>query len=284
MPKGRVSEITNVNLVGFSFDTNEILPLPYESLPTCAGSADPAVLLASTSRIGDPLSLFSSVSALLFLPSSTSEELFLLLRLVGSYLCRERRLFPLSFLPLRTSSFEESLRRLTGGEALRLMLRDRRLTSRLPRLSFLTGLEGETVLFRGVGLRLNEGDEERDLDLELVLRRRYLRDFGGGERLKDSVEALLRFRGGERDFEVEGDLRRGLLSGLLARPLPPLPRLRLSGDLDLRLRGDGDLDSEADLLRRLGGDRDGDFDLEGDLERDKDGLRLSSRLSRVAGT
>lgn len=125
---------------------------------------------------------------------------------------------------------------------------------------------------------------DRDLDLELVLRRRYLRDFGGGERLKDSVVALLRLRGGERDSEGEGDLRRGLLSGLLARPLPPLPRVLLSGDLDLRLRGDGDRDSEADRLRRLGGDRDKDFDLEGDLERDNDGLLLSSRRPRAGGT
>lgn len=185
---------------------------------------------------------------------------------------------------MRLSSFTESLRRLAGGEAFRLRLRVGRLASRLVRLPFPAGLNGDAVLLRGAGLRLNDEEVDRDLDPELVLRRRYLRDFGGGERLKDSVEALLRFRGGERDSEGEGDLRRGLLSGLLARPLPPLPRLRLSGDLDLRLRGDGDRDSETDRLRRLGGDRDEDFDLEGDLERDKDGLRLSSRLPRPAGT
>lgn len=94
MSKRRVSEITNVNLVESSSDTNENLLLPYESLPTSAGSADPADFVASTSRVGDPLSLLTSASVLLSLPSSTPEELSLLLRLAGSYLCMERRLLP----------------------------------------------------------------------------------------------------------------------------------------------------------------------------------------------
>lgn len=149
--------------------TKEIFSLPYESPPTSAGSADPADLVASMSRLGDPLSLFASVSALLSLSSSKPEELFLLLLLAYSYLSMERCLFPPSFFPSRPSFLIESLRRL-GGETLRLMLRDKRLSSRLPDLSFLTGLGDEAFLLRGSGLRLDEAEVDRDLDLEIELR------------------------------------------------------------------------------------------------------------------
>ena len=142
--------------------------MPYKSLPTSAGSAGSANSVSLTSRIGDPLSLFSSVSALSSLLSSTSEELFLLLRFAGSYLCIERRLFPLPFLPSRFSSITELLRRL-AGDALRLMLRVSRRSLRPPRLSFLSGLGDALVLLRGGGLRLDEAEVDRDLDLELEL-------------------------------------------------------------------------------------------------------------------
>jgi hypothetical protein len=175
---------------------------------------------------------------------------------------------------------------------LRVSRRSSRLRSlRLVRLSSsLAGPGDALVLLRGEGLRLRDREVDLDLDLELELRRRYLRDFAGGDRLRDSVDDLLRFRGlGDRDVsECEGDLRRGLRSGLRARPRLFLPLLRLSGDLDARLRGDGERDAEGDRLRRLVGERETDFalegDLEGDLERDTDGLLRSSRLPRPGGT
>lgn len=62
----------------------------YEALPTSLGSAR---LLASISRLGDLLSLSSSVSAFASLVSTgdETEEVFRLLLFAGSYRCIERR-------------------------------------------------------------------------------------------------------------------------------------------------------------------------------------------------
>jgi hypothetical protein len=62
----------------------------YEAPPTSLGSAR---LLASISRLGDRLSLSSSVSAFVFLllTGDETEEVFRLLLLAGSYRCIERR-------------------------------------------------------------------------------------------------------------------------------------------------------------------------------------------------
>jgi len=194
--------------------------------------------LSSLSFRAIALSLLSSVSA--FLWEETEEE-FLRLLLAGSYRCRD--LLRFLSLPPRLELLVVLLRRLRGGVMLRLLLRVSRrpLRSRPlggPDLALVMSTSLSSVgvvpvlsLLTGDLLRGLTGD--LDLEMELVFRR-VLRGDGlldmDGERLR-----LLCFGERERE-ESEGDedLRRVPLSELRPLPLPPRPRFRLSGDLDLR--------------------------------------------------
>lgn len=101
----------------------------------------------------------------------------------------------------------------------------------------------------------------------------------------DAEGDLLRLGGGERDKELPvNDLLRVPIYGLLPRPLPlpplPLYTSRLSGDLDLRLRKDGERDLDGDLILRRRGDRDWDIERVeiGDADCEGDRLLRSFRL------
>jgi len=151
-------------------------------------------------------------------------------------------------------------------------------------------LRDNLLLLRAKPLPDRGEETDLDLDLDLVSSLRLLRRGGDGLREADGV--LRRFGNGETDTEMSerlGDLRRVPRSGLLPRPLSPLPRyeLRLPVDLDLRRRGAGERDLDSDLLRRRGGLRDGDLEREdtsdGDLY-EGDLLRSSRLPPRPLGT
>lgn len=151
----------------------------YDVLPTSLGSTS---RLLVSSRVGSPLSLSISVSALVFFVSTggdTDEELRL--RLLGSYRCIERLRF------LEAPSRLSLLLRSRPGEILRLILRVSRRSSRP-----LSPLRAGTVSASPrIGLVLSLlwdlGRAENFVDLEeeteLVLRLWILRR--GGERLGD---------------------------------------------------------------------------------------------------
>ena len=208
----------------------------YEALPTSLGSAR---LLGSISRLGDRLSISSSISAFvsLVLTGDETEEVFRRFLLAGSYRCKDRRL--LRSFPSRLEVRDGLRYRRRGGVWLRLLLRVSRRSSRSPlrppvRLattsasSSRVGVVSAPSLLRDKllrGVRLSDLEDERDLDLEGESRR-ALRDLGGGEGLKDEdVVDLLRFDGlGEREREDEGvGDRRVPRSGLCPLPRPPLP-------------------------------------------------------------